>query len=111
MALRFGPCPIGRGASLEMRGVPEVLVYSKSWCPFCTMAKQLLGHKGVSYREIDVEVDRDREAEMIERSGGRRTVPQLFIGGRHIGGYDDLAALDGRGELDPLLESPTGGEG
>ncbi|SKB77690.1 glutaredoxin 3 [Sphingopyxis flava] len=78
-------------------------VYTKFLCPYCTRAKALLEKKGADYREIDVSMDRAGFDAMVERAGGRRTVPQIFIEGRHIGGSDDLAALDARGELDPLL--------
>ena len=81
----------------------DVVLYTKSRCPHCAMAKGLLERKGASYREIDVEADAALRAEMIDRSGGRRTVPQIFIDGVHVGGSDDLHALDAGGELDPLL--------
>jgi glutaredoxin 3 len=81
----------------------RVLVYASPFCGYCGAAKRLLASKGVEFTEIDVMFDPDRKREMIERSGGRRTVPQIFIDGRHIGGFDDLHALDQRGELDPLL--------
>ena len=80
-------------------------MYVTQWCPYCSMAKRLLGEKGQQWTEIDVESEPARRAEMIERSG-RRTVPQIFLGKRHIGGFDDLQALDRAGELDALL---TGG--
>ncbi len=81
----------------------EIVLYSKQSCPFCSLAKSLLTQKGQVWTEIDIETEAGRLEEMIERSG-RRTVPQIFIGDRHIGGFDDLKALDERGELDPLLE-------
>jgi glutaredoxin 3 len=81
---------------------PEVLVYTKSWCPYCARAKALLRGKGVVYTEVDVEAVPERRDEMIAASG-RRTVPQIFIGARHIGGCDDLHELDAAGGLDPLL--------
>ncbi len=80
----------------------EILIYTKDYCGFCAQAKALLNEKGADFTEIDVTHDADLQAEMIERSG-RRTVPQIFIDGRHIGGFDDLVALDAAGELDPLL--------
>lgn len=80
----------------------EVILYTKDYCGFCDQAKALLRSKGAAYTEIDVTHDADLQAEMIERSG-RRTVPQIFIEGRHVGGFDDLAALDAAGALDPLL--------
>lgn len=86
----------------------RVIVYSSPFCGFCGSAKRLLTRKGAAFTEIDVLFDPKRKLEMIERSGGRQTVPQIFIDGRHIGGYDDLSALDQRGELDPLLAAtPT----
>jgi glutaredoxin 3 len=81
----------------------RVIVYSTPFCGFCGAAKRLLTKKGAAFTEVDVMMDPQRRLEMIERSGGRQTVPQIFIDGRHIGGYDDLSALDQRGELDPLL--------
>ena len=81
---------------------PHVLIYTKSWCPYCARAKELLASKQVQYEEIDVEQEAARRDEMISRSG-RRTVPQIFIGDTHVGGCDDLHELDARGGLDPLL--------
>jgi glutaredoxin 3 len=81
----------------------RVLVYSTRICPFCVMAKRLLRAKGVDYDEVLVDQDATRRAEMMQRSG-RRTVPQIFIGDRHVGGFDDLAALEHGGQLDPLLK-------
>jgi len=81
----------------------RVIVYSTPFCGFCGAAKRLLTKKGAAFTEVDVMMDPQRRLEMIERSGGRQTVPQIFIDGRHIGGYNDLSALDQRGELDPLL--------
>ena len=79
-----------------------VKVYTTGWCPYCMRAKALLERKSINYVEVSVE-DAETRAEMIERSGGRRTVPQIFIGARHIGGFDELYALDRAGELDKLL--------
>jgi glutaredoxin 3 len=81
----------------------RIVVYSQPFCGYCTAAKRLLASKGAEFTEVDVMFDPAEKAKMIERSGGRRTVPQIFIGDRHIGGYDDLSALDSRGELDGLL--------
>lgn len=83
----------------------EVTIYTKSWCPFCVRAKNLLDAKRVSYTEIDVDAEPGLEREMIRLSDGRRTVPQIFIDGRGVGGYDDIAALDAQGRLDPLLRA------
>lgn len=81
----------------------KIEIYTKFLCPYCTRAKALFDRKGVEYQEIDVTMDRDGFLAMVERAGGARTVPQIFIDGQHIGGSDDLAALDARGGLDPLL--------
>lgn len=80
-----------------------VLVYSTRICPYCMLAKRLLGAKGVTYEEVMVDGDTARRTEMMQRSG-RRTVPQIFIGDTHVGGFDDLAALERAGKLDPLLQ-------
>jgi len=85
---------------------PRVIVYSQPFCGYCTAAKRLLKEKGAEYSEVDVMFEAGRRDEMIERRG-RRTVPQIFIDGRHIGGYDDLSALDRSGELDRLLAAPA----
>lgn len=79
-----------------------VTVYTTGYCPYCVRAKELLKRKGASYQEINAEDDAARTA-MVARAGGRRTVPQIFIGETHVGGYDDLAALDKAGKLDALL--------
>ncbi|MSR08720.1 MAG: glutaredoxin 3 [Gammaproteobacteria bacterium] len=79
-----------------------VEMYANSWCPYCAAARALLGSKGVQVTEIDIEALPERRAEMIARAG-RRTVPQIFIGPTHVGGYDDLAALERAGKLDLLL--------
>ena len=83
--------------------MPKIEIYTKFLCPFCTRAKTLLGQKGASFDEYDISMGGPLRAEMLERSGGRQTVPQIFIDGRHIGGSDDLTALDRAGQLDPLL--------
>ena len=80
----------------------KVEIYTTPWCPYCSAAKSLLEQKGIEYSEVDV-VDPAKRAAMIEKAHGRRTVPQIFIGETHVGGYDDMAALDRRGQLDPLL--------
>ncbi len=82
----------------------EVIVYSKEVCPYCVKAKNLLQRKGVSYTEIKINTDAQKE-EMIKKSGGRMTVPQIFIGETHVGGCDDLYALEASGKLDDLLKS------
>ncbi|HRK24103.1 MAG TPA: glutaredoxin 3 [Beijerinckiaceae bacterium] len=83
---------------------PEITIYTKGYCPFCQDAKALLQRKGAAFTEIDVTADRDRHAEMVQRAGGRRTVPQIFIGTIHVGGCDDIYALDAKGGLDSLLK-------
>jgi glutaredoxin 3 len=84
----------------------KVLMYSTGVCPFCLMAERLLKSKGVAQIEkIRVDLQPERRDEMIQRTG-RRTVPQIYVGDRHVGGYDDLAALDRAGGLDPLLTAP-----
>lgn len=82
--------------------VAKVLMYTTSWCPYCTRARQLFEQKGVPFTEIDVEDVPGARDEMRTRSG-RNTVPQIFIGELHLGGYDDTRALDQKGELDRLL--------
>ena len=84
-------------------GTATVTIYTTMFCPYCVRAKRLLGRKGVAFEEIAVDGDRDRRAEMIARAAGRRTVPQIFIDGRHVGGADDLADLERAGKLDALL--------
>ena len=81
----------------------HVEIYTKAFCPYCSRAMALLAGKGVEPEEYDITMGGPKRGEMIERAGGRTTVPQVFIDGRHIGGSDDLAALDRQGKLDPLL--------
>ena len=81
----------------------EILVYSGPSCPYCTRAKLLLQKKGAAFTEIDVRAEPDKMEEMMSKSGGKRSIPQIFIGGKHIGGCDDLYALDADGKLDGLL--------
>jgi glutaredoxin 3 len=83
----------------------KVEIYTKGWCPYCHAAKALLDKKGVAYEEIDAQ-DAQIQALMIQRAHGRRTVPQIFVGERHLGGYDDIAALERAGKLDPILNGP-----
>jgi len=80
----------------------KVLMYSTGVCPFCLMAERLLKSKGVEIEKVRVDLEPERRQEMMQRTG-RRTVPQIYVGERHVGGYDDLAALDRAGGLDPLL--------
>ena len=81
----------------------DIVIYTKNYCPYCTKAKSLLTQKQQKFREIDVTNDEALQKEMIEKSGGRKTVPQIFINGKSIGGFDDLNALNSSGKLDPLL--------
>ena len=81
----------------------EIVVYTKPGCPYCYAALSLLKKKGAAYTEIVASNDPEKKAEMVEKSGGRMTFPQIFIDGRHIGGSDDIHALDRDGELDALL--------
>jgi glutaredoxin 3 len=85
-----------------MGDAPQIVMYSTTWCGYCQRARALLSRKGVEVHEIKVDEEPAQREQMVQRSG-RRTVPQIFIGDRHIGGYDDLAALDRAGELDKLL--------
>jgi len=84
--------------------MPEIIIYTGRLCPFCTMAKRLLDRKGVSYTEIDVDSEPGLRQQLMEKTQ-RRTVPQIYIGNLHVGGFDDLQALDAKKELDPLLNS------
>lgn len=83
--------------------MPQVEMYTTAWCPYCAMARALLERKGVGYTEFDVDEEPPRRGEMIRRAGGRTSVPQIFINGEHIGGCDDMVALDREGKLDPKL--------
>jgi glutaredoxin 3 len=83
--------------------MPSITIYTKSSCPYCHAAKDLLLRKGAAFEELSVDGSRELQAAMSKRAGGRRTVPQIFIGEHHIGGCDDLYELDHRGELDQLL--------
>lgn len=85
---------------------PRIVMYTRALCGYCAAARTLLERKGVAWEEIDITMDAAERRAMIERSG-RQTVPQIFIGDRHVGGFDDLAALDAAGQLDPLLGGPT----
>lgn len=81
----------------------QITIYTKPYCPFCIRAVDLLEKKGVVFTEIEAAFDPEKRQEMLQRSGGRATFPQIFIGERHIGGCDDMMALERAGELDPLL--------
>jgi glutaredoxin 3 len=84
--------------------MPEIEIYTQDWCPFCARAKQVFDTHGVAYREISAERGSAARTEAASRSGGRTSVPQIFIDGTHIGGCDDLLALDRAGKLAPLLQ-------
>jgi glutaredoxin 3 len=86
--------------------VAKVEVYTTTYCPYCSRAKSLLKSKGVAFEEIDVSNDSALREKMVEMAGGRRTVPEIFINGKIIGGYDELRALEDEGGLDPLLNEP-----
>ena len=86
----------------------RIEIYTTPYCPYCADAKALLVKKGVSFEEIDVSGDRDLRVQMTQRAQGRTTVPQIFIGSTHVGGCDDLYALDEAGGLDPLLAAAGG---
>lgn len=81
----------------------RIEIYSKMMCPYCARAKSLLRQKGQDFEETDITFGGDKRGEMISRAGGRSTVPQIFIDGVHVGGCDDLFALDRAGKLDPML--------
>jgi glutaredoxin 3 len=83
--------------------MPRIEIYTKFLCPYCARAKRLLGDKGAEFEEYDITTGGEKRTEMLQRANGRSTVPQIFIDGRHIGGSDDLAALEREGQLDPLL--------
>jgi len=83
----------------------QVTIYTKPYCPYCVRALDLLERKGVDYTEIEAGFDPEKRQEMMRRAGGRATFPQIFIGDRHIGGCDDMVALERAGKLDPLLQA------
>lgn len=85
--------------------VPKIEIYSTAVCPYCVSAKNLLKSKGLEWTEVRVDLDPAQRDLMLTRSGGRRTVPQIFINGHHVGGFDDLAAADRNGKLAQLLET------
>ncbi len=83
--------------------MPKVVIYSTPYCPYCMMAKRLLSKKGVAYEDIDVSGNWELRDKLVEMSGGRMTVPQIWVGETHVGGYDGLSALEREGKLDALL--------
>lgn len=82
---------------------PSITIYTSGFCPYCVWAKRMLDSKGVSFNEIRTDMEASAREEMLQRSNGQMTVPQIFIGEIHVGGYTDMAALDRDGKLDPLL--------
>jgi glutaredoxin 3 len=92
------------GAALDNMSQAKVVRFATGWCPYCSRARELLKKKGVDLEEIDVDARPEARAEMMARTG-RRTVPQIFIGSTHVGGCDDLHALEARGGLDTLLKT------
>jgi glutaredoxin 3 len=84
--------------------MPQIIIYTARLCPYCTMAKKLLERKGAAYTEINVDSEPGLRQEMMEKTG-RRTVPQIYIGDLHVGGFDDLQALESKKQLDPLLQA------
>lgn len=84
--------------------MPEVLIYTKDYCPFCHKAKDLLDELGQGYEEVDLLANPQKRSEMVSMSGGKTTVPQIFINGQHIGGCDELHAIHKEGKLKPLLD-------
>lgn len=86
---------------------PQIVIYTKDYCPYCKAAKAFFAGKGVSFTNLEISDDPAKRQEMIQRSGGRTTVPQIFIGDFHVGGYTDLAALNTSGGLDALLRPAT----
>ena len=83
----------------------DVVIYTRPFCGYCARALSLLNQKGAPFTEIEAGMDPDKRREMVERSGGRSTFPQIFIGGQHIGGCDEMMALERAGKLDPLLSA------
>ena len=98
-AQKYAPTSI----DFSIRAMAKIEIYTSPFCGYCSRAKRLLDNKGAAFTEIDVMMNADKRAEMMARSNGGRTVPQIFIDGRHIGGSDELHALDAAGGLDPLL--------
>jgi glutaredoxin 3 len=91
-------------ADTPAAGRPDVVMYSTDWCGYCQRARNLFERKGVAVSEIKIDEDPKQRDIMLQKSGGRRTVPQIFIGDKHVGGYDELAALERSGQLDTWLK-------
>jgi glutaredoxin 3 len=87
--------------------VPKIDVYTSAVCPYCVAAKNLLKSKGLEWTEVRIDMDPEQRQTMLVRSGGRRTVPQIFVNDHHVGGFDDLVAADRSGELSRFLEQPA----
>jgi len=92
-----------RGPTAHVWVMAKTQIYTKAFCPYCTRALRLLASKGVEVEEFDITMGGPKRAEMLDRANGRTTVPQIFIGDTHVGGSDDLAALERTGKLDELL--------
>ena len=86
--------------------MPRIEIYSTAICPYCVAAKSFLKNRGLEWEELRIDRDPAKLGEMLERSQGRRTVPQIFVNGAHVGGYDDLVAADRSGRLQQLLDAP-----
>lgn len=85
----------------------KITIYTRAFCPYCSRAVSLLQKKGVDFTEIDAGMDPDRKQEMVSRSNGARTFPQIFVGEQHIGGCDEMMALERAGKLDPMIQAAT----
>lgn len=96
-----GPCPASEDHAMSDR--PKIEMYTTAICPYCVAAKQFLQSKGLAWEEVRVDRDPALREEMLRRSNNRRTVPQIFINGHHVGGFDDMIALERAGGLEPLL--------
>ena len=90
---------------MNQSAMSQVTIYTKPYCPYCVRALSLLEQKGVEFDEIEAAFDPEKRQEMVRRAGGRATFPQIFIGDQHIGGCDELVALERAGKLDPLLQA------
>ncbi|MEQ8557910.1 MAG: glutaredoxin 3 [Henriciella sp.] len=85
--------------------MPKVTIYTRAFCPYCTRAVSLLQKKGVNFAEVDAGMDPAMKQEMVKRANGARTFPQIFVGDRHIGGCDEMMALEREGKLDPMIDA------
>jgi glutaredoxin 3 len=98
-----GPLPCGPARVSTFGTMKDVIIYTTNYCPYCRQAEQFLSTKGVAFKNVDVTNDDAMREQLVELSGGRRTVPQIFIGGQPIGGYSDMMTLHQKGELLPML--------